>query len=94
MGEYSTFECAACGYKSSSIRWGVGENDPRKRFLVGVCHHCKELAEIDLTDHDVMIDQFTCLVCGRPMFFFEKAESYDCPRCGAPNLRIKQEGYW
>ncbi|MHB1361129.1 MAG: hypothetical protein ACYCW5_00830 [Thermoleophilia bacterium] len=94
MGETSIFECGACGYKSGHIRWGVGENDSSKRFLPGVCRHCREIVEIDLTGHDVLIEHFTCSKCGRPVFFFEKAETFECPRCGAPNLRITQEKYW
>jgi predicted RNA-binding Zn-ribbon protein involved in translation (DUF1610 family) len=94
MGEYSIFECSSCGYRSARIRWGVGENDQSMRFLVGICHHCRELVEIDLTKRDIMVDTFTCQECDSPVFFFEKAESYDCPRCGAPNMRIKQDGYW
>jgi ribosomal protein L37E len=94
LGETSTFECSACGYKSSRIRWGVGESDPHLRFLPGVCHHCQELVEVDLTGRDILIEEFTCSRCGRPVFFFEKAESYNCPRCKAPNVRIKQGNYW
>lgn len=94
MGEYSIFECEACGYKSGRIRWGVGENDQRIRFLPGLCQHCEELVEIDLTDSDILFDKFSCAKCGRPVFFFERSESFACPRCKAPNMRIKQEGYW
>lgn len=94
MGETSIFLCEACGYDSGKIRWGVGEDDPALRFLPGVCHHCRELIEVDLSGHDILIETFTCATCGRPVFFFERAESYDCPRCGAPNLRIKQLDYW
>jgi len=94
MGEYSIFECGACGYKSGRIRWGVGEKNQRIRFLPAVCQHCQELVEVDLTDSDVMFDEFSCEKCDRPVFFFEHSESFACPRCNAPNMSIKQEGYW
>lgn len=94
MGEYSVFECRKCGYKSKQIRWGVGQDDPRFRFLPAHCSQCREIVEVDLTGHDVLIDTFTHSECGTQVLFFQKDQSYACPKCNAPDVRILQKGYW
>lgn len=94
MGEFTTFECGACGYRAEHIRWGAGQLDPRTRFLPAVCHHCQKIIEVELTGRDILIEEFTCPDCGHAVFFFEKGDSYKCPRCQTPDLGISQEGYW
>lgn len=94
LGEYTTFSCSACGYSAEHIRWGVGVTDPRVRFLPGRCDRCREIIEVELTGRDPLIEEFRCRRCNSLIFFFEKGQSYGCPRCGTPNLRILQLDYW
>lgn len=94
MGELTVFQCRKCGYETPEIRWGVGQNDPRLRLMPGLCVTCHEIVEVDLTGRDILVEKFTHDACGSAVFFFKKGESYECPRCGAPDMRILQLGYW
>ena len=95
MGESTTFHCESCGYESGPIRWGVSVQDPRRRFLPAYCYTCKDYVEVDLTGADVLVDEFHCDRCSSQVFFLEKEESYDCPRCGAPGVHMRQgPSYW
>lgn len=94
VGEYTTFSCDSCGYRVERIRWGVGLTDPRQRLLPALCPECRTIVEVDLTGRDVLIEEFRCGVCGVLVSFFEKGRSYHCPECQAPDLKIRQEGYW
>ena len=94
MGENSIFECRSCGYKTPIVRWGVSVNDPRQRFMPALCLHCAAIIEVDLTGRDILVERFTCPDCGSGIIFFERSQSYNCPRCQAPDLTINQEGYW
>jgi hypothetical protein len=95
VGESTTFHCEACGYESGSIRWGVSVQDPRRRFMPGHCLSCKDYVEVDLTGADLLTDEFLCQECGSEVFFIEEAESYCCPRCGAPGVHMRQgPAYW
>lgn len=94
MGEYTTFSCDSCGYRVERLRWGVGQNDSRQRLLPALCRECRTIVEVDLTGRDVLIDEFRCDICGAAVSFFEKGQSYCCPKCQAPDLKIRQEGYW
>jgi Zn finger protein HypA/HybF involved in hydrogenase expression len=94
MGEYTTFTCRSCGYRAERIRWGVSTNDPRQRCMPAYCIECGTIVEVDLTGADLMIDEFTCLKCGRELFFLEKAASYTCPKCKAHDMQLEQGDYW
>jgi predicted RNA-binding Zn-ribbon protein involved in translation (DUF1610 family) len=94
MGEYTTFTCRKCGYSAERVRWGVSVSDPRQRFMPAYCIECGTIVEVDLTGADLMVDEFTCLRCGRELFFLEKAASYTCPKCKAHDMLLKQGDYW
>lgn len=94
MGEYTTFACSSCGYRVERIRWGVGLNDPRVRLLPALCPECHTIIEVELTGRDLLVDEFRCELCQALVSFFEKGQSYRCPKCQAPDLAIRQEGYW
>lgn len=94
MGEFTVFECPDCGYNSDKIRWGVGSNDPRIRFLPAHCSNCDIFVEVELTGRDILTEIFTCSRCDAAVTFSEHAESYECPRCGSRHITMKQAGYW
>lgn len=94
MGEYTVFECRDCGYRSEKIRWGVGSNDPRRRFLAAHCPSCAIFTEVDLTGRDILVERFCCSRCGSAVTFTEHVETYECPRCNSSNMLLHQEGYW
>lgn len=94
MGETTVFSCDSCGYRTAEIRWGAGSVDPRIRFLPALCRRCREIVEIDLTGRDILIETFTCPACSGQVAFFDQAQTFVCPRCGAPDLRLKQCNYW
>lgn len=94
MGEYTEFRCRVCGYHTEKVRWGAGQNDARIRFLPAFCYKCRNIVEVELTGRDVLMEKFTCSNCESQVFFLKKGKAYDCPRCGATNLQIVQEGYW
>ena len=94
MGESTTFHCDVCNYESQEIRWGVSVVDPRRRFMPALCMSCKTYVEVDLTGADLLVDEFTCLKCGRELFFLEKAASYTCPKCKAHDMQLEQGDYW
>jgi predicted RNA-binding Zn-ribbon protein involved in translation (DUF1610 family) len=94
MGEYTVFTCPDCGYHSDELRWGVGKDNPRIRFLPAHCSKCASFTEVELTGHDVLVDRFTCSQCEAEVTFFEHIESYECPRCGSHKIKLRQSGYW
>jgi predicted RNA-binding Zn-ribbon protein involved in translation (DUF1610 family) len=95
VGESTAFHCNSCGYRSASIRWGVSAIDPRRRFLPARCFRCNTYVEIDLSDADLLVDTFRCPTCDEEVSFVEKADSYCCPQCGAPDLKMEQgPSYW
>lgn len=83
MGEYSIFECRACGYRSERIRWGVGSDDPCLRFLPAHCQECAVFTEVELTGHDILTEKFTCDRCGSEVAFTEHVDHYECPAARA-----------
>lgn len=95
MGETTTFVCEACGYESEPIRWGVSVENPRRRAMPAHCMKCKAYVEVDLTGADVLVDEFHCPQCDSEVFFIEKADSYGCPVCGRPGVKLRQgASYW
>jgi predicted RNA-binding Zn-ribbon protein involved in translation (DUF1610 family) len=95
MGESTVFHCESCGYESLEIRWGVSVTDPRRRFMPAHCMHCKTYVEVDLTAADILVDEFLCPTCGTEVFFVQRSDSYGCPRCGHPGVRLRQGAeYW
>jgi Zn finger protein HypA/HybF involved in hydrogenase expression len=95
MGESTTFICEACGYESRPIRWGVSVEDPRRRAMPAHCMKCKAYVEVDLTGTDVMVDEFHCAQCDSEVFFVDRADSYGCPVCGSPGMKLRQgASYW
>ena len=94
MGETTVFACPACGYESGPIRWGAGSVNTTIRFLPALCRHCRDIVEVELTGRDVLVESFNCLACGEAVSFFQRADTFICPRCGAPGLRVLQQGYW
>lgn len=94
MGEYTIFECRDCGYRSERIRWGVGSDNPRIRFLPAHCPSCAMFTEVDLTGHDILVDKFSCSRCGSIVSFSEHAEAYECPQCGGRHISLHQDGFW
>jgi DNA-directed RNA polymerase subunit RPC12/RpoP len=94
MGEYTTFECRRCGYRAERIRWGVSVRDPRQRFMPAYCVECGVIVEVDLTDADIHVDDFTCVLCGTELVFLERSRSYTCPKCKAHDLLMHQGEYW
>jgi len=56
---------------------------------------CKAYVEVDLTGADVMVDEFHCAQCGSEVFFVDRADSYGCPVCGSPGMKLRQgASYW
>ena len=95
MGESTTFSCEACGYQSAPVRWGVSMVDPRRRFMPAFCCTCRAYVEVDLTGADILVDEFACPDCGRPLEFIDKGDSYPCPKCGGHGLSLRQgAAYW
>lgn len=94
MGEYTIFACPDCGYESERLRWGVGKDNPRIRFLPAHCSKCAIFIEVELTDHDILVDHFTCPGCQSEVAFSEHVESYECPQCGSRKIGLQQAGYW
>lgn len=95
MGEWTTFQCGSCGYESRPVRWGVGVNNPSRRFMPALCPSCNEYVEVDLTGADMVVDQFTCNLCGGEVGFVERRDAYGCPRCAGPSVRLTQGiEYW
>lgn len=94
MGEFTIFECPDCGYRSRTIRWGVGTDDPRIRFLPAQCASCGIYTEVELTDRDILNETFACGDCGGAINFLRQVESFECPRCKSRAVRLHQKGYW
>ena len=94
MGEYTTFECRACGYEAGHVRWGVSVYDPSRRFMPAYCVECRTIVEVDLTGADLHVDEFRCGACESELSFLEKASSYSCPKCEAADMKLVQGEYW
>ncbi|RJQ43917.1 MAG: hypothetical protein C4534_07330 [Gaiellales bacterium] len=94
MGEFTIIACRACGYRSGRIRWGVGCDDPRARFLPAHCPSCAAFVEVDLTGRDVLNEKFTCPDCGSVVAFTEHVDHFECPRCQSHDISLSQDGYW